>query len=193
MRNLAALTAVLGLAAGLAACSSSGSGSATATAAAKATIAPVPGTETISGKLTGPAAASDILVFHLRLTGPVSTTATITLVGSEAPEAGDSYTFNTAARDLTVTLPSAGASTGGLKSAKTCLYALTRAVRFTVDSADSTGKFAGATGTGAAVIVFSGDDPKFSNGTCNTSRYALPSAKTAVATFTATIKLSVKQ
>jgi hypothetical protein len=192
MRNLAAVTAVLGLAAGLAACSSSGSSTARATAAANAS-APGPGTETISGTLTGSAAASDILVFHLRLTGPVSTTGTITLIGSEAPEAGDSYTFNTAAGDLTVTLPSAGASTGGLKSAKTCLYALTRAVRFTVDSADSTGKFAGATGTGATVIVFSGDDPKFSNGTCNTSRYALPSAKTAVATFTATIKLTVKQ
>ncbi len=82
MRNLAAVTAVLGLAAGLAACSSSGSSTARATAAAKATSAPVPGTETISGKLTGPAAASDILVFHLRLTGPVSTTGTITLIGS---------------------------------------------------------------------------------------------------------------
>ena len=173
MRNLTALTAVLGLAAGLAACSSSGSSTATATAAAKATGAPVPSTEARP-------------TFRRGL-------GTITLIGSEAPEAGDSYTFNTAAGDLTVTLPSAGASTGGLKSAKTCLYALTRAVRFTVDSADSTGKFAGATGTGAAVIVFSGDDPKFSNGTCNTSRYALPSAKTAVATFTGTIKLTVKQ
>ena len=51
MKNLAALTAVLALAAGLAACTSSGSSTATATA--KATTTPVPGTETLSGKLTG--------------------------------------------------------------------------------------------------------------------------------------------
>jgi hypothetical protein len=146
------------------------------------------GTETISGKLTGSAVASDILVFHLKLTGPVATTATITLLGSEVPEKYDLYTFHTAVGDLAVTLASAGTGTGGLKSAKTCLYALTTAVPFTVD-ASSTGKFAGATGTGTAVVVFSGDDPKLSDGTCDTSRYALLSPKTAVATFTATVKL----
>ncbi len=73
MKNLAALTAVLALAA----CTSSGSSTAPATA--KATTAPLSGTETLSGKLTGSAAASNILVFHLRLTGPVGTTATIRL------------------------------------------------------------------------------------------------------------------
>jgi hypothetical protein len=53
-----------------------------------------------------------------------------------------------------------------------------------VADANSTGKFAGATGTGTAAFMFSGDDPKLSDGTCNTSRYA----KTSVATLTATIK-----
>jgi hypothetical protein len=62
----------------------------------------------------------------------------------------------------------------------------------TVNGANSTGKFAGATGTGTAVVVSSGDDPKLSDGVCNTSRDALPSAKTAVATFAATIKLTVR-
>ena len=187
MKNLAALTAVLALAAGLAACTSSGSSTATAT------TTPVSGTETLSGKLTGSAAAStDILVFHLRLTGPVGTTATIRL-GTGLPEKYELYTFHTAVGDLAVTLASAGTSTGGLKSAKTCLYVLTTAVPFTVDSAKSTGKFAGATGTGTAVFRFSGDDPKLSDGTCNTSRDALPSAKTSAATFAATIKLTVRQ
>ena len=187
MKNLAALTAVLALAAGLAACTSSGSSTATAT------TTPVSGTETLSGKLTGSAAAStDILVFHLRLTGPVSTTATIRL-GTGVPEKYELYTIHTAVGDLAVTLASAGTSTGGLKSATTCLYVLTTAVPFTVDAANSTGKFAGATGTGTAVVVSSGDDPKLSDGTCNTSRDAPPSAKTAVATFTATIKLTVRQ
>jgi hypothetical protein len=186
MKNLAALTAVLALAAGLAACTSSGSST------AKPTATPVSGTETLSGKLTGPAAVSDILVFHLRLTGPVATTATIRL-GTEVPEKYELYTIHTVVGDLAVTLASAGTSTGGLKSATTCLYVLTTAVPFTVDGANSTGKFAGATGTGTAVVVSSGDDPKLSDGTCNTSRDALPSATTAVATFVATIKLTVRQ
>ncbi|HEV2257030.1 MAG TPA: hypothetical protein VGS06_28180 [Streptosporangiaceae bacterium] len=187
MKNLAALTAVLALATGLAACTSSGSSTATATA----TTTPVSGTETLSGKLTGPAAMSDILVFHLRLTGPVGTTATIRL-GTEVPEKYELYTIHTAVGDLAVTLASAGTNTGGLKSAQTCLYVLTTAVPFTVDGAKSTGKFAGATGTGTAAVVTSGDDPKLSDGTCNTSRDALPSATTAVATFAATIKLTVR-
>ncbi len=94
--------------------------------------------------------------------------------------------------DLAVTLASTGTSTGDLKSARTCLYALTTWVPFTVDGASSTGKFAGATGTGTAVVVFSGDDPKLSDGTCDTSRDAPAAAKTAVATFAA-IKLTVRR
>ena len=187
MKKLAALTAMLALAA----CTSSGSSTAPATV--KATTAPVSGTETLSGKLTGSAAASTgILVFHLRLTGPVGTTATIRL-GTEVPEKYELYTFHTAVGDLAVTLASAGTSTGGLKSTTTCLYVLTTAVPFTVDGATSTGKFAAATGTGTAVVVSSGDDPKLSDGTCNTSRTAPPSTTTAVATFAATIKLTVRQ
>ena len=185
MKNLAALTAVLVLAAGLAACTSSGSSTATATAT------PVSGTETVSGKLTGSASMSDIPVFHLRLTGPVGTTATISL--STVPEKGTSYTLKAPVGNLVVILDSAGTSTGGLKSVKTCLYATTTAVPFTVDGASSTGKFAGATGTGTAVFMRSGEDPKFSDGTCNVSADVLASAKTAVATFAATIKLTVRQ
>lgn len=188
MKNLAALTAVLALTAGLAACTSSGGSTAPATA--KATTAPVSGTETLSGKLTGSASMSGIPVFHLRLTGPVGTTATISL--STLPEKGTSYTLKAPVGDLVVILDSAGTSTGGLKSAKTCLYATTTAVPFTVDGA-STGKFAGATGTGTAVFKFSGDDPKLSDGTCIVSADVPASAKTAVATFAATIKLTVGQ
>ena len=185
MKKLAALTAMLALAA----CTSSGSSTAPATA--KATIAPVSGTETLSGKLTGSASMSDIPVFHLRLTGPVGTTATISL--SYLPEKGTSYTLKAPVGDLAVILDSAGTSTSGLKSAKTCLYATTTTVPFTVDGASSTGKFAGATGTGTAVFMRSGEDPKFSDGTCNVSADVLASAKTAVATFAATIKLTVRQ
>jgi hypothetical protein len=185
MKNLAALTAVLALAAGLAACSSSGSGTSPASAA------PMSGTETISGKLTGSAAMSDHPVFHLTLTGPVGTTATIQL--GAPPEQGATYTFRTPVGNMVVTLDSAGTTIAGLKSARTCLYAVTTMVPVMVDPAKSTGKFAGATGTGQPVVVFAGDDPKFSNGTCNESPNARPSAETSVATLTATIKLTVKQ
>lgn len=184
MKNLAALTAVLALAAGLAACTSPGSSTATAT------TTPVSGTETLAGKLTGSASMSDIPVFHLRLTGLVGTTATISL--STLPEKGTSYMLKTPVGNLVVILDSAGTTTGGLKSAKTCLYATTTTVPFTVDGASSTGKFAGATGTGTAVFMFSGDDPKFSDGTCNVSANVPASAKTAVATFAAAIKLTVR-
>jgi hypothetical protein len=62
-----------------------------------------------------------------------------------------------------------------------------------VNGAHSTGKFAGATGSGTAVVVSSGELPKLSNGTCNESQNALPSATTAVDTFTATTKLTLRQ
>lgn len=184
MKNLAALTAVLALAAGLAACSP---GRSTATAS----TTPTSGTETIYGKLTGAAAMSSHPVFHLTLTGPVATTATIQL--GAPPEKGASYAFGTPVGTLAVTLDSAGTSTAGLKSATTCLSAITTTVPFTIDRAASTGKFAGATGTGHAVVMFAGDDPKFSNGTCNEAPNTQPSARTSVATLTATIKLTAGQ
>lgn len=129
-------------------------------------------------------------MFHLRHTGPVGTTATVQLGAS--PEKGTSYMLKTPAGHLAVTLASAGTSTGGLKSAKTCLYAPTTTVPFTVDGANSTGKFAGTTGTGTAVFAFCGDDPKFSDGTRNVSGTVLAPAKTAIAMFAATIKLTAK-
>jgi len=186
MRNLAALIGVIALSAGLAACSSSSSSStATASAAAKS------GTEIGYGKVTGSAAMASNPVFHLTFTGPVSTTGTVPLGGQ--PKKGASHTFTTAAGNLVVTLDSAGTSTGALKSTTTCLVVETTTVPLTVDGAKSTGKFAGATGSGKAVVLFSGDLPKLSNGKCNESQNAQPSAKTAVGTFTLTTKLTLKQ
>lgn len=184
MKNLAALTAGIALAAGLAACSSSSSGTATATTAPKS------GTEVIYGKLTGTAAMANNPTFHLTFTGPVATTGMIPLGGS--PKKGATHTFTTAAGGLAVTLGSAGTNTGGLKSTKTCLAAFTTTVPFTVNGAKSTGKFAGAAGAGKAVVVFSGKLPKLSSGKCDENHNAAPSSKTAVATFTATTTLTLK-
>jgi hypothetical protein len=183
MKNLAILTAGITLAAGLAACSSSSSGTAVA-------AAPKSGTEVIFGKLTGSAAMANNPTFRLTFTGPVATTGTIPLGSS--PKAGATHTFSTAAGDLAVTLDSAGKNTGSVKSTKTCLAVFSTTVPFTVDGAKSTGRFAGASGNGRAVVVFSGKLPKLSSGKCDESQNAAPSVSTAVATFTATTKLTVK-
>jgi len=175
------------LAAGLAACSSSSRS--TATPAAKAPTAQTSGTEAIYGKLTGPAVMSGNPVIHLTLTGLVATTGSAA-TGS-APEKGGSLTFRTAVGDLAVTYGSVGAPTGSLGSVETCRAVATQTLPFTVDGATSTGKFAGATGTGTAVAVVSGNLPKLSSGTCDESNNAKLSAETAVATFTGTVKLTI--
>jgi|HubBroStandDraft_6_1064221.scaffolds.fasta_scaffold612959_2 hypothetical protein len=169
---------------GLTACSSSGG------SAAVSSPTPKPSTETIKGTLTGAEAMASSPVFHLTLSGPVSATSTTALGGS--PRKGAAHTFKTGSGDLTVTLDSSGTSGGGLKSATTCKFAFTTTVPLTVDGARSTGKFAGATGTGRAVVVFSGNLPKLSNGKCDESRNAQPSAKTAAGAFTATIRMTVR-
>ncbi len=174
----------------LGACTSSSS-STSSSSTATASAAPKSGIEMVYGKLTGSAAMASNPVFHLTFVGPVSTTATIPLGG--APKKGASHTFTTAAGNLVVTLDSDGTNTGALESTKTCLFAYTRTVPLTVDGAKSTGKFAGATGSGKAVVLFSRDLPKLSNGKCNETSNAEPSAKTALNTFTATITLTLKQ
>jgi hypothetical protein len=186
MKDRVALTAAIALAAGLAACSSSSSGG-----TATASTASASGTETIYGKVTGPAALASNPVVHLTFTGPVATTATQAL-GASAPKKGGSFTFHTAVGDLTITYGSFGAPSGTI-SARTCLDVVTETVPIAVDGAKSTGKFAGAAGTGNVLVKGSGNLPKLRNGKCQESPNAQLSPKTAVATFTATIKLTVKQ
>lgn len=169
---------------GLTACSSSGG------SAAAGSPTPRPSTETIKGTIAGAEAEASSPVFHLTLSGPVSGTSTSALGGS--PRKGAAHTFKTGSGNLTVTLDSSGTSAGGLKSTTTCMFVFTTTVPLTVDGARSTGKFAGATGTGRAVVVFSGNLPKLSNGKCDESRNAQPSAKTAAGTFTAKIRMTVR-
>lgn len=180
---------MLALAGGAAACTTSVSNS-----SAQSSVTPgqgaKSGTEAIYGKITGAYALASNPTFDLRLNGPVNTTSAYAL--GPQPQKGASHTFATGAGNLVVTLKSSGITTGGLTSTKTCAAAFTTTVPFTVDGARSTGQFAGASGTGKAVVVFSGELPKLSNGTCNQSHTALPSQQTAAATFTATARLTVK-
>jgi len=181
--------------AGIVACSSSNGGPATPiavpTSGTKTSAAPASGTETIYGKAKGRAVIAGNPVVHVTLTGPVAATGTAAL--GNTPRKGGLLTFRTSAGDLTVTYGHVGAPFGRLLSATTCRAMVRLTIAITVDGTRSTGKFAGATGHGKAVGVVSGDLPKLSDGTCDESSSAQPSAKTAVATFTATVKLTVRQ
>jgi hypothetical protein len=183
--NLAVLTAMIALAGGVAACSTSATNS-----SSQSSAAPKSGTETIYGKITGGEAAANNPAFPLTFTGPVNTTGKVQL--GNQPSKGSSQTFPSQAGDLVLTVTSAGTNTGGLTSTKTCQAAFTTTVPFTVDGAKSTGKFAGSSGSGKAVVVFSGEMPKLSSGQCNQSQNAQPIAKTAAATFKATTPLTLK-
>jgi hypothetical protein len=111
------------LAAGLAACSSGGGGNATATAVPAASAA---GTESIYGKLTGPAAlAQRTLRFHLTFTGPVATTADSAIAG---PRTGDTLTLSTAAGKLAITWGVKPSASGDILSTKTCQVVITGTV-----------------------------------------------------------------
>jgi hypothetical protein len=193
MNGRAALAAVIVLAAGLAACSSSSSGGSTAAGSAKPS-ASASGTETIYGKLTGPAMiaqADNNAPIPMVFTGPVATTASIVL-GKLATK-GESVAFKTPVGDLAITFDATIVRADTLVS--TCLVVVTGTVPFTVDGAKSTGKFAGAIGTGKATLKASGDLPKLSSGTCVVRQHhGLPFVpKTAVFTFRATIKLTIRK
>jgi len=175
---------------GLAACSSSSSGGSAAAGSAKPS-ASASGTETIYGKLTGPAVTTSS-TFHLVFTGPVATTSSTVL--SSVATKGESFTFKTSAGDLAIIFDATGVPTGTLLSTQTCRAVITETLPFTVDGAKSTGKFAGAPGTGRAALRVSGDLTKFSSGKCDERQSGAPFIpRTAVGTFTATIKLTVRK
>jgi hypothetical protein len=184
MKTLAAAICMAAIAAGLGACSSSSTPSSSPTATHKT------GTEVAYGKVTGAAAMSNSPVFHLKLTGPVGTTATTSLGG--APKKGASHTIKTGQGNLTLKLNGSGKTSASLQDPATCKFASTTKVPLTVDGAKSTGKFAGASGSGHAAVVFSGNLPKLSNGKCNVSKTAAPTPKSAAGTFDVVVKLTVK-
>jgi hypothetical protein len=186
MRKLAVLAGAIALTAGLGACSSSGS----STSSSTATAAPKSGTETIAGKITGAAAMANNPVFPLTFSGPVKTSASQKIGGT--PKKGQAYTFTTAAGNYVVTLTTV-TSTQKIVNAAACRFAFGTAVTYTVDGSKSTGKFAGATGSGKAAVVFEATTPKLSDGKCNTSSSAQPlSTPAPIGTFTAAGPLTLK-
>ena len=164
----------------LAACSSSSSSSTTVKAAVPKT------TEIIYGKDTGKAALADPPSFKLTFTGPVTATGPITLSGGN-PAPGQSKTIVTTAGNIAVTLDSAGVSTSTADNSPPCQVQYSTTIPLTVNGAKSTGKFAGAAGTGHVVVAMSGKLPLLKNGQCNQGDNVNPTAASALATFTVTI------
>jgi hypothetical protein len=158
-------------------------GSANGAAASKS------GTETISGTLKGEAAMATNPVFHLTFSGPVNTTATFPL--GTAPRKGQTHTFKTGAGDFVI-VTGTSSTTQRLLSTSTCRFEFSTTVPYTVSGSRSTGQFAGASGSGKALVGFAGDLPKLGNGKCNTSTTAVPKVNTVVSTFKAAGPLTLK-
>jgi hypothetical protein len=176
---LAATTLAAGIALLAAGCGGSASGA----------TAQKSGTETITGKITGQAALATNPVFTLTFRGPVNTTSTHPL--GNAPRKGQPFAFKTAAGNFVI-IAGTSSTTQRLLSTATCTFEFATTLPYTVSGSMSTGQFAGATGSGKAVVVFKGDLPKLSSGKCNTSATAQPKPSTVVATFAAAGPLTIK-
>ena len=181
--------ALLPLAA-LAACGSSGSSSSSPSKSASPAATSMSGTETFKGSQTGKAAVATTTAIPLTYSGPVTTTGTFN-GGGPSPAEGQHHTFQTADGKF-VLVVSGKPTTVQHASASTCYFSQVITVPYTVDGAASTGKFAGATGSGKVVVTFGAYGPKLSNGKCNTSNNAQPLAKGAYDTFLGSGPLTVK-
>jgi hypothetical protein len=191
------------LAVAIGACSSSGS-SASGTASATA-AAPKSGTETITGTVTGTPVLDYVnnggktsLVFpSLVFTGPVNTSSSgpVSLGGST--DKTPMHTFATPVGNLTVQRTSTtteGQLTPAGKNGSTCYFAETGTYSYNVVGSQSTGKFAGATGSGTGTTtVVLGANLLPGKTTCSVSNSGNTIAKGALIMFKLSGPLTLKQ
>jgi hypothetical protein len=170
--------AVLAATLGLAACGSSASSPETKT-----------GMEHFASVLRG--AATQASSFPLTYTGPVAATGSFGYDGS-APKPGQEMAFKTSAGTLTLHVVSVPASNALSRNETTCYFASVTSVNYTVVGTKSTGKFAGATGSGKVTITVSANGPKLADGKCIWSNSAEPIESTARASFIGAGPLTVK-
>jgi hypothetical protein len=163
-------------------CGSSG----TSSSAASASASPRTGTQTLSGTVSGQAALANSTSIPLRLTGLVNTTASIS-VNSKNP-----VMIKTGQGTLAVS-HTTGTNSQKLLSNSTCRFAFVNHSQYTVEGGKSTGTFKNATGSGTAVITFTGNLPKKSDGSCDTSSSAVPTPSSARVSFAASGPLTVKK
>ena len=192
-RTTFAAIAAVPLALLAAACSSSSSSTASgsATHSATPTATSMAGTETMKGTITGKAVLANSATYHLVLGGPVATTGTWTSPNGTATKV--TTTFKTPVGNFVVNANAPDANNPPTSVNKsTCYFKSTIHVTYVVNGALSTGKFAGATGSGTATVLFAAYAPKKSNGTCNESNSAQPLANGAISTFSSSGPLTVK-
>jgi len=199
VRKLAGLAGAIALAAAAGACSSSG-GSTSATA----TAVPRSGTETITAMLTGAPAASYFsggatppsfpsVVFA----GVVSTTIRGPVTLGHSTGKTITHTFVTPAGNFTIrrtekTRHNQLAPAG--RSGNTCYFTASSTGVYTVVGSQSTGTFAGATGSGTYVTtVVLGADLQPGRTTCSVSNADSVIAKGTSITYRASGPLTVKQ
>jgi len=206
MRKLAYLAGAIALATTVGACSSSGSSASSSSTSAKPSATPMSGTEAVTGTVTGAAAAKLLnsnsnagpafpsLVF----TGPVNTTikGPVGLGGGNAKTA--THTFVTPAGNFTVqhTAKTNGQAQPTItgKSGSTCYLKLDGGTgTYTVLGSKSTGKFAGATGSGTyAITILAEANLLPGKTTCSANDTGNAIAKGASITFKATGPLTLK-
>ena len=190
MKKLAALTGIVALVGALGAWSS-----ASGRPAGGARPATTPGTETFTGKVTGKAAIANSLVVPLTFSGVVPTTGTFRPPNSSSTHV--TITFPTKSGNLVVAANAPGANAPPtIVNKAACTFRSAVHATYTVDGAKSTGRFAGATGSGKATFSFQANAPKYTSGRhkgqCNMSSNAQPLASGAFVTFTAAGPMTVK-
>ena len=145
------------------------------------------GTETITGTVTGAAALAGAPAIPLRLAGPVNTTASITL-GTKKTQ-NTVVTFKTTDGSLAVRHTR---TTTGHELLITCKIRYVTTATYTVLGGQSTGEFAGATGSGTLTVTLQGSLPALGNGQCETSS-TQPTQASAVITFHAAGPLTIRK
>ena len=104
------------------------------------------GTETFQGTATGATVIANSTTYPLKFTGPVTATATWTTPSGNADKV--TTTFKTTAGNLVVNADVNANNPATTVDASTCLAKFTITGTYTVDGAQSTDKFKGATGHG---------------------------------------------
>jgi hypothetical protein len=206
MRKLAGLAGAVVLAV-VGACSSSSSTSAGSSASPKATAAPMSGTETLTGTLTGAAAATWLnsngntapSFASLVFTGPVDTTVSGPVSLGPGSATTSTHTFVTPAGNLAVQYTAktygGGMATVTGKSGSTCYFRLDGGTgAYTVLGSESTGKFAGAAGHGTyAMTILVAAKLLPGNATCAADNPGTALAKGTSVTFKASGPLTLAQ
>jgi hypothetical protein len=150
-------------------------------------------TETAYGAVYGKAAAANNPAIPLAWRGLVDTHGIFSSSGPQ-PKKGQHHTFTTSAGKLTVQVTAPPTSSQNV-NLKACHFSFSLHVPFAVVGRQSTGKFAGASGHGTAILTGAGYGPRYTSGPhkgqCNTNQNAPEPAKGAVATFKLSVDLKL--